>query len=123
VRFPGPVGIAEKAALLARASVLVLPSHSEGQPWVILEAMSAGVPVVATDTGAIPETIVDGVGGFVIPIGDTLALAARVTELLRDDDLWTRMSQAALQRYQERFTVERSHSALADELCRVARGE
>jgi glycosyltransferase involved in cell wall biosynthesis len=120
VRFPGPTTGKEKEDLLARAWVLVLPSHSEGHPWVILEAMSAGVPVVATDTGAIAETVEDGVGGFVVPIGDVDALALRVTALLQDEDLWKRMSEASARRHRERFTVEQSHSVLAEELCRVA---
>lgn len=123
VRFPGPTTGKEKEDLLARAWALVLPSHSEGHPWVILEAMSAGVPVVATDTGAIAETVEDDVSGFVVPMGDVDALARRVTALLQDDDLWKRMSEASAQRHRERFTVKRSHTALADELCRVAREE
>jgi glycosyltransferase involved in cell wall biosynthesis len=121
VKLPGPVSGEPKAELLARAWLLIVPSHSEGQPWVILEAMSAGVPVVATDTGAIAETVEDGVAGFVVPVGDGAALASRMLTLLQDDDLWRRMSVGALRRYQERFTMERSHSLLADELCRVAR--
>jgi glycosyltransferase involved in cell wall biosynthesis len=120
VLFPGPVDRQEKADLLARAWVLVLPSHSEGQPWVILEAMSAGVPVVATDTGTIAETVEDGVGGFVVPIGDTRAMADRVSDLLQDDQLRTRMSEGAALRYRENYTMEKSHRRLADELSRVA---
>ncbi len=123
VHFPGPVGEAEKAGLLARAWVLIVPSHSEGQPWVILEAMSAGVPVVASDTGAIGETIEDGVAGFVVPVGDSERLAERISQLLRDQALRNRMSDEALRRYEEHFTVERSHTLLAGELCRVAQGE
>lgn len=120
VRLPGPVSREQKAELLARSWLLILPSHTEGQPWVILEAMSAGVPVVATDTGAVAETVQDGVAGFVVPVADSAALAARMMTLLQDDDLWRRMSENALQRYQEHFTMERSHSLLADELCGVA---
>jgi glycosyltransferase involved in cell wall biosynthesis len=120
IRFPGPVDRDEKAALLARAWVLIVPSHSEGHPWVILEAMSAGVPVVATDTGAIAETITDGVAGFVVPIGDAASFAERVSALLRDDDLWKLVSQGGLRRYEEHFTMEQSHHRLAAELCRVA---
>jgi glycosyltransferase involved in cell wall biosynthesis len=123
VRFPGSTTGQEKETLLARAWVLVVPSHSEGQPWVILEAMSAGLPVVATDTGAIAETVEDGVGGFVVAIGDSKVLAERVISLMRDRGLWKRTSEGALRQYQERFTVEHSHVALADELCRVARRE
>jgi glycosyltransferase involved in cell wall biosynthesis len=120
VRFPGPTTGTEKEGLLSRAWALVLPSLSEGHPWVILEAMSAGVPVVATDTGAIAETVEDGVSGFVVPIGDFDALALRVTALLQDEDLWKRMSEASVRRHRERFTVEQSHTVLAEELCRVA---
>jgi glycosyltransferase involved in cell wall biosynthesis len=123
VRFPGPVTGQDKEDLLARAWVLIVPSHSEGQPWVIIEAMSAGVPVVATATGAIPETVQDGVTGFVVPVGDSDAMAERITRLATDDALWKRMSEAAVERYRKYFTVERSHTLLADELCKVARGE
>jgi glycosyltransferase involved in cell wall biosynthesis/ubiquinone/menaquinone biosynthesis C-methylase UbiE len=118
VHFLGPASPDERADLLARARVLVVPSHSEGQPWVILEAMSAGVPVLATDTGAIAETVGDG--GFVVPVGDHAAMAQRLSELLQDDNLWERASSAALRRYAERFTVEKSHAALSEVLCRLA---
>jgi glycosyltransferase involved in cell wall biosynthesis len=120
VRFPGPTTGPDKEAYLAAAWVLVVASSSEGHPWVILEAMSAGIPVVATATGAIPETVEDGVTGFVVPIGDSDALAARVISVLANDGLWKRMSKESVRRYGELFTVERSHSLLADELCRVA---
>jgi len=116
VRFVGPVAGDEKTDLLARAWVVVVPSHSEGQPWVILEAMSAGIPVVATDTGAIAETVADGVSGFVVPIGDTAALAERMRALLTDDELWLRMKKASLEEHRARFAVERSHTLLAEEL-------
>jgi glycosyltransferase involved in cell wall biosynthesis len=123
IRFPGPTRGADKALLLARAWVLVVPSRSEGQPWAILEAMSAGVPVVATDTGAIAETVGHGIGGFVVPVGDTASLAKNIVVLVEDEALWRRMSQESVRRYRERFTLERSHAALADELERVARGD
>jgi glycosyltransferase involved in cell wall biosynthesis len=120
VHLPGPVWGNEKAELLQRAWVLIVPSYSEGHPWVILEAMSAGLPVVATDTGAIAETVLDGTSGFVVPVKDSQALAGRVSALLQDDNLWTEMSRESSKRYQELFTAERSHSALADVLVEVA---
>lgn len=123
VRFPGPEMGEGKQALLARAWVLVVPSHSEGQPWVILEAMSAGLPVVATDTGAIPETVHNGVSGFVVPVGDQKALARWVIELVSNEDLWKHMSRESLRLYEERFTLEHSHRALADVLEHVAEGK
>ena len=120
VAFPGPVSADERAALLGRAWVLIVPSHSEGQPWVILEAMSAGVPVVATATGAIAETVGDGIGGVVVSVADSAGLAQGIIGLLQDDQLWSKTSQAALLRYHERFTVERSHTLLAEQLDQVA---
>jgi glycosyltransferase involved in cell wall biosynthesis/ubiquinone/menaquinone biosynthesis C-methylase UbiE len=122
VSFPGPVSFEQRAALLARAWVFIVPSHSEGQPWVILEAMSAGVPVVATDTGAVAETIQDGVGGFVVPVGDSAALAERAIALLTNTTLWRQLSAGASNRYRAHYTVERSHEVLAEELCSAAAG-
>jgi glycosyltransferase involved in cell wall biosynthesis len=122
-RFPGPVTADDKTELLSRAWALWVPSHSEGQPWVILEAMSAGLPVVATDTGAIPETVADGESGFVVPVGDSDGLAARIVALLEDHDLWKKLARRSLERYQAEFTVSRSHAALADVLARVIRDD
>jgi glycosyltransferase involved in cell wall biosynthesis/2-polyprenyl-3-methyl-5-hydroxy-6-metoxy-1,4-benzoquinol methylase len=119
VRFGGPASPEERADLLTRAWVLVLPSHSEGQPWAILEALSAGVPVVGTDTGAVAETVQDGVCGFVVPVGDSDALAAGLTTILEDDRLWSQMSRAALDRYRDCYSMERSHGALATALLSV----
>ncbi len=114
VTFPGPVGIDRKAQLLHSASVYLCASHSEGQPWSILEAMRAGMPVVATNTGAIPDTVVDGVTGFVTEVGDVIGLAEAVTRILEDERLRTLMSQRARQRYDEFFTLERSHTLLRE---------
>jgi hypothetical protein len=119
VSLPGPTTGAEKEDLLTRAWVLILPSRSEGHPWVILEAMSAGIPVVATDTGAIAETITDGVDGFVVPVGDIVALAQRTTALLTDQNLWRRMAEASSRDYLARFTLQASHDALAAVLSQV----
>ena len=108
VTLPGPVTGQAKQDVLSRAWVLVVPSHSEGQPWVIIEAMSAGIPVVATDTGAIAETIADGVSGFVVPVGDPRSPRRPRHHLLQDDGLWKKHVPRAADRYQEHFTVERA---------------
>lgn len=113
VSFPGPVSGAEKEAVLESAWALLVTSHSEGHPWVILEAMSTGLPVVATDTGAIGETIQDGVAGFVVPVGDAESLAERLVRILNDDALRNRLSDGALERYLRFFTVEESHRKVA----------
>jgi glycosyltransferase involved in cell wall biosynthesis len=102
---PGITG-AGKAAALSRASVMAFPSRSEGHPLVVLEALSAGLPVVTTRVGAIPEIITDGVEGFLVQPGDTAALTDRIRLLIQDPALRARMSSAARARYLNEFTSE-----------------
>ena len=104
----------EKDELVAASGVLLFPPREpEGHPRVVLEAISAGLPVVATDRGAIAETIEDGVSGFVLPEPDPSALAERLTRLLQDGDLYRSMSRAAFARYEERFTQAEADHSLA----------
>jgi glycosyltransferase involved in cell wall biosynthesis len=113
IEFKGPLVGARKEALLASAAVLLFPPvEPEGHPRVVIEALAAGVPVVATNRGAIAETIIDGQSGFVLPTADPHLLAAKILLLLRDRDLRVRMSQAATTRYLEAFTQERADQAL-----------
>jgi len=77
--------------LLAGADIFALTSLWEGLPISALEALKSGVPVVATDTGGIKEVVADGVNGYIVPRGDTVAMSRRICELLRDDDLRLRL--------------------------------
>jgi glycosyltransferase involved in cell wall biosynthesis len=70
--------------LLSTSDVFVLTSQNEANPVSILEAMSVGKPIVATDVGSIKEVVTEGRTGFLVPPGDATALADRVTELLDD---------------------------------------
>ncbi|MDB2262456.1 glycosyltransferase family 4 protein [Halorubrum ezzemoulense] len=95
--------------VLAASDVLVLPSFREGTPRVITEAMASGLPVIATDIAGIPEQVVDGENGYLIPTGDSEALANRVDTLLADADLRERMGargQARAQRFSVATMVE-----------------
>jgi N-acetyl-alpha-D-glucosaminyl L-malate synthase BshA len=83
---------------LQGASVFLLPSELESFGLAALEAMSCGVPVVATAVGGVPEVIEDGVQGFLHAVGDIEGMAAHVEQLLTDEDLWVRMSEAARRR-------------------------
>jgi glycosyltransferase involved in cell wall biosynthesis len=121
VEFRQAVSGPEKDELLASSGVLLFPPREpEGHPRVVLEAISAGLPVVATDRGAIAETVEDGVSGFVLPDPDPRALADRVTRLLQDDDLYRSMSRAAFARFEERFTQTRADRELADWLVDIS---
>jgi glycosyltransferase involved in cell wall biosynthesis len=79
--------IADVAPLFGIASVFVLPSYSEGSPNVLLEAMAAGVPVVATSVGGVPETIRDEYSGLLVPPHQPEVMAAKVARILDDAEL------------------------------------
>jgi glycosyltransferase involved in cell wall biosynthesis len=93
-------------ALLLGWDLAVLPSHTEGLPVAVLEALAAGVPVVATAVGGTPEVIEDGVCGFLVPPADPRALARRTAELLADDEARRRMGQSGRQRVRAKFSLE-----------------
>jgi starch synthase len=80
---------------MAQHDVLVFPSLFEGFGLVILEAMSQGTPVIATAHTAAPDLIEDGIDGFLVPIRDSAAIAARLERLLREPELLLAMSDAA----------------------------
>lgn len=76
----------DAATHLRRATLLVLPSHSEGLPNVVLEAFAYSVPVVATAVGGIPEVVTDGDTGWIVPPGKSARLAAALVQALNDPD-------------------------------------
>jgi glycosyltransferase involved in cell wall biosynthesis len=84
--------------------LLVLPSHTEGLPNVVLEACAAAVPVVATAVGGTPEVIEDGVSGYLVRPGDADALAGRIRDLLASEDLRREMGFQGRQRVLEDFS-------------------
>ena len=100
VSFPGWVAEVEAHQRLSRAAVLVLPSEAEGLPMSIIEAFAWGVPVISTPVGSIPDILHDGVEGFVIPVGDTEALARALEQLIGDADLRRRLGANALAFFQ-----------------------
>jgi glycosyltransferase involved in cell wall biosynthesis len=105
IAFVPPVDRTEKAELLMSAGVLLFPPRlPEGHPRVVLEALAAGLPLVTTARGAIPETVRDGIEGFVLRDPDPAALAERVRMLLDDPELHARMSAAARARFLEQYT-------------------
>jgi glycosyltransferase involved in cell wall biosynthesis len=99
-------------ARLGAADVFVLPSRREGLPLALLEAMAAGLPVVATRVGGVPTALDDGRCGALVPPDDPGALADAVLALLRDPALRARLASAAAARAGERYDVERQVRAL-----------
>jgi len=93
--------------LIPLAHVLLMPSEMESFGLVALEAMSCGVAPVATYVGGVPELILNGQNGFMEPVGDIVAQAARAVELLTDDALHQRITAAGRQRALDVFCSER----------------
>jgi glycosyltransferase involved in cell wall biosynthesis len=93
--------------ILAAVDVFTLSSLWEGMSNAALEAMAAGLPVVATAVGGTPEVVVDEVTGLLVPPHDPTSLAGALTTLLREPALRRRMGQAGRERVQEQFSVER----------------
>lgn len=87
VVFEGWIDKMHKTDLLNRSSILLLPSYIEAQPITILEGMSYGMAIAATNAGGIPTIVQDGVNGYLIEIGDTSALTDRLEKLIRNPDL------------------------------------
>jgi glycosyltransferase involved in cell wall biosynthesis len=109
-------------AYYALADVLALPSHSEGSPLVLLEAMAAGVPVVATRVGGVPEMVVDGTSGLLVEARDPRAFAVALTRVLSDAQLMQALSANALKRSRHEFSRETYARSLVELYLEVRAG-
>jgi len=106
VELTGAVPRDEIARRLASATLFCLPSIYEGLPLAILEAMSLGVPVVATRVSGNPDAIVDGESGWLVGAEDSAALASAMLHALADPAEAARRAAAARDRFAERFAIE-----------------
>jgi glycosyltransferase involved in cell wall biosynthesis len=105
VEFIGPVSGDDKFRLLANADIFVFtPREPEGHPWVIVEAMAASLPVVATDKGAISESIRDSVNGFIVNDRSPEEIASKLHQLVTDRPLRIGMGTQNRADYLARYT-------------------
>jgi glycosyltransferase involved in cell wall biosynthesis len=95
---------ADMTPVYRRSTICVLTSEHEGTPNVLLEAMAAGLPVVATKVGGVPEFVKDGQTGFLVDGEDLEAQTAVIARLIRDSDLRARLGKQA------RAYIEQNHS-------------
>jgi glycosyltransferase involved in cell wall biosynthesis len=119
VDVPGEVTSQQVQELLGRADVFAQHSvvdpatgDEEGLPVAILEAMAAGLPVVATRHAGIPEAVLDGVTGLLVEEGDEVGMAEAIGRLADDPDLRRAMGRAGWERARDLFTWERERAAL-----------
>jgi colanic acid/amylovoran biosynthesis glycosyltransferase len=117
-RFLGPLPQEQVLERYRRAAVYCLPcvvagsGDRDGLPTSVLEAMALGVPVVTTAVSGLPEAVIDGETGLVVPQHDPEALAAAIERLLTDGELASRLAGRARRHVEERFALERSAAQL-----------
>lgn len=105
IRFLGPRQ--DVPELLKGADVFVLTSKWEGLPRSIIEAMRAGLPVIASDVGGVSELVEEGVTGYLVPRGNADILGARLEKLIDDSELRSQMGMAGYERFIEKYTFDR----------------
>ena len=107
--------------LLAECDVLVLPSHNEALPLVILEAMAHGRPVVTTPVGSIQDVVIHELNGLLVEPGNAADLASALDQMIRDPGLRRQMGLNARAAYEAQFTVEHMNDRLAVEFAAALR--
>jgi glycosyltransferase involved in cell wall biosynthesis len=108
------LGPSDVGRLLPRWDVFVLPSRQDPFPLASLEAMAAGVPVIAADVGGLREQIEHLKTGILVPRGDSVALAEWIVKLARNAELRTRLARAAKERVRSAFSLEQQAETLSD---------
>ena len=120
VILAGPVN--DTAPYYATADVLVLPSHREGLPTVVLEAHAAGKPVIGAAATGIVDLLVDGETGLLFPVGDVSSLANAIARLIEDKALARKLADAGRDQVKRKFRQELIWAALRREYLKVLQG-
>jgi glycosyltransferase involved in cell wall biosynthesis len=115
ITWIGKITGEEKYRLIASCDMLVFPSYypPEGHPWVIVECLAAGLPIISTDQGAIKESVLDGENGFIVNKRNPSDVAKHVDILLCDGELRCRMGNRSKQLYEQSFTEQAMVNAMA----------
>jgi len=105
ITLTGPIYEEKKETLFTENDIFVFPTHDDAFGLVNLEAMRAGLPIVSSDEGSIPEVVIDGVNGFIIDPKDIDTLTDRVLKLIIDPKLRIKMGNAGRKIYEKKFTT------------------
>lgn len=114
VQFPGWVQGADKTRLLASCGLFVLPSHAEGLPMSVMEAMASGLPVIATRVGGVPDLVTHEGEGLLVGPGDKPALQRAMSKVLADPSLAEAFGRRGRDRAWRQFRVEIVLEGLGD---------
>ena len=106
IEFLGSVPYAEMPEIYQRTSVLILPSYMEGFPCTCIEALSCGVPAVATDVGDVKEIVLDGETGFLAKPGDSEEITSHIIKILKDKNLAKKLGENGRTHVKENFSYE-----------------
>lgn len=94
----------KKWQLLKSSDIFVFPSFNEGQPLVVIEAMAFGLPVISSSVGAIPDTMEEGVNGFMIKSNKSTDFVERILSIIKNPELFACLSEMNLKTYEKRYT-------------------
>ncbi|MDP5183818.1 glycosyltransferase family 4 protein [Blastococcus sp. BMG 814] len=114
ISYAGSLPRAAAQELLRTAYLLALPSHAEGLPMVVIEAMSRGIPAVTTPVGAMEELVTHGANGFLVPPGDVDALAEHLVRLLGSTELRDEMARAAYGTWEAGFDARTMYADIRE---------
>lgn len=103
----GWVGSQQRSELLERCRIYILPSYAEGLPVSIIEAMAAGLAIIATRVGGIPEMIQDGKDGLLVSPGDIDGMTAALTRLVSDASFRAQLGDSARKTFLSRYSADR----------------
>lgn len=115
--YAGPLEGQTKIDYMMSADIFFSATHAENFPNVMLEAMAAGLPIVITDVGSVRGVIEDGVGGFIVKVGDVRAMGEKLVLLARDESLRKKMGAANLRLARDKYDM----SIVADKIAVVYR--
>jgi glycosyltransferase involved in cell wall biosynthesis len=115
---PGDEKLSE---LYSQADIFVLPTSADASPHVILEAMAAGLAIIATPVGAVPEMIEDGISGVLVPAGDVQSLAAAMVRLM-DTDFRSSLGREARRRCEDRYDADANCTRVLELMKTAAEG-
>jgi glycosyltransferase involved in cell wall biosynthesis len=102
--------------LLPTMDIFVFPTQHDMSPWAVIEAASAGLPVVATKIGAIPDMVIDGVSGFLFDKGDWAGITAAVRMLISGAEMRRKMGAAAREHMRTVYNPDEQFPGLLDRL-------